>query len=297
VDTTLNEKERRLKRVKKPKQEKTNTSIKPLKIKKPATAPSRPFLQYLRQYCESKDTWKFNKNHQNHLIRSIFSIEAIPSDHAHFIYQYVRGLQGGVRDRLRDTAFAVKVKDLEDGPAGFPANMPEPERRQQEYDAALKKFLETMIASSSSVEMGYEEGILHGLSNENMKGRAAKRMRSEQILHDLGSAQNNSRVAEVNGDDDNQKKLRMNDGSSQKIARKRKQRTAVVEESSSSDESSDSDSDSDSESDSEGSSDGSPSENEGADDTSSSSSSSSGSESESDSSEGSSEESDDSDSD
>jgi hypothetical protein len=294
VDGHLDEKERRLKRVKKPKQEKTSSKPgKPSKITKAVTTPPRPFLQYLRQYSESKDTWKFNKNHQNHLIRSIFSVEAIPSDHAHFIYKYVQGLQGGVRTRLRDTALAIKVKDQEEL-----ENMPGPEQRKRDYDAAIRDYVETMIVSNSPVELGYEEGVLLGLSDQSMKERVAKRIRSELILHKLGSVPE-SQIPQkemVNGDDSNQNKGRANEG---KVARRRKQRTAAADEDSSSSEESDSDSDSnsDSDSDSEGSSDGSSSGEEARDDTSSSSSSSSGSDSEEDSEDVSSEESEDSDSD
>lgn len=302
VDEHLDEKTRRLERVKKPKKEKAGSkSGKPSKLTEPTVTPARPakhFLSYLKEYCESRDTWKFNKNQQNSFIRYIFDLEAIPSDYAHYIYQYVQGLQGGVRTRLRDTALAVKIKDQEDGPAGFPPKMPEPEKRQREYDAAMKKYVETMVSSHSPVEMGYEEGFLLGFSEQTMKERVAKRMRSEQILHELARMPTVEKEV-VNGDDDSLKRVRMNDGSSQKVARKRKQRTATVdEESSSSDESSDSESESDSDGSSNGSPDGSSSGGEERDDTSSSSSSSSsGSGEEGDSENESSEDSEDSDSD
>ncbi|KAE9378082.1 hypothetical protein N431DRAFT_329583 [Stipitochalara longipes BDJ] len=271
IDTSLDEKERRTKRVKKPKQEKekTSNSAKPSKIVKPASISSRPYLLYLRQYHESRDTWKFNKNHQTHLLKHVFDTDIIPSDHAHLICPYVRGLQGGIRTRLRDAALAIKVEDQEQGVTGFPEDMADLNKKQQEYDAAMQKYVECMTAASASSMVGYEEGVLLGLSDANMAKRVAKRTRAETILAELETGQDASEIVDrgmVNGDNDSQKRLRMNDGSTQKVARRRKQRTATVEDDSSSSDSDDS---------GEEGSDDPVTENDGADDTSSSSSSSS----------------------
>jgi hypothetical protein len=174
--------------------------------------------------------------------------------------------------------------------------MPEPEKRQREYDSAMKEYVATMMATHNThAEMGYEEGILLGLSHDAMKERVAKRMRSERILHELGSTPDvgNTDKELLNVNEDDQKKFQMKDSCSQKVARKRKQRTVVADESSSSSEDS---SDSDSESDSDDSPDESTAENGADDSSSSSSSSSSGSEGEADS-DDSSDSSDDSDSD
>jgi len=254
IDPTLPEKERRVKRVKvlkevnQPKNTRTATISKPTKafkvIKQPKPS-SRPFLSYLRQYHKDRPSWKFNKNHQNHLIKHIFNFEVIPSDHAHLIYEYVRGLQGGVRTRLRDAALAIKVKDQEEGAAGFAESMIDREKKQQEYNIACNEYVATMTALDASSKMGYEEGVLLGLSDYAMKERMAKRTRAEQILAELGQ-EGGSEITEpdgVNKDSDSQKRLRMNDGSSQKVARKRKQRTTVEDiDTSLSEDSSDSDS-------------------------------------------------------
>ncbi|PVH84551.1 hypothetical protein DL98DRAFT_512447 [Cadophora sp. DSE1049] len=269
VDPNIDEKERRVKRVK-PAQEKERKqkAKKPSKIVKPPTPSSRPFLQYLRQYCESRDSWKFNKNHQNHLLKHAFNIEVVPSDHVYFLYEYVKGLQGGVRTRLRDTAIEIKVKDQEAGPGGFPESMVHPEKRQREYDVAMEEYVATMTAANAPEEMGYEEGILLGLSDKAMEGRVAKRMRTEKILAILASTPEPSGTipAKVSGGEAPQKELQVKDEAPQKVARKRKQRTVItIDDSDSSSESSDSDS----------SSDDSTAQNEQEEDSSSSSSSSS----------------------
>ncbi|KAE8454059.1 hypothetical protein EG329_007837 [Mollisiaceae sp. DMI_Dod_QoI] len=278
VDDNLDEKERRVKRVKKPnptKPEKTKHSKKLAKTVTSLARPSRPFLAYLKEYCESRSTWKFNKNHQNHLLRHAFDVEIIPSDHTHYLFQYVRGLQGGVRTRLRDTALEIKVKDQEDGAAGFPSTMADPEKRQREYDLAMKQHVALMTEANASSRMGYEEGILLGLADRGMEQRVAKRLRADRILEELASTPAGNGTLAVNGDGDggSQKRLRMDDGTAQKVARRRKQRTVVnVNDSSSSDDSSDSEEDS---------SDDSAAEDDNGDDDTSSSSSSSSSDSES----------------
>ncbi|KAH7356798.1 hypothetical protein BKA65DRAFT_495461 [Rhexocercosporidium sp. MPI-PUGE-AT-0058] len=269
IDPKLDEKERRLKRVKPTPEKGTKAKAKkPTKIVKPSIPSSRPFLQYLRQYCESRDTWKFNKNHQNHLLKHAFNVEVVPSDHVHFLYEYVKGIEGGVRTRLRDTAIENKVKDREARQAGFPENMVHPDKRQREYDVAMDEYVATMTAANAPEEIGYEEGVLLGLSDKAMEGRVAKRMRTEKILAILASTPERSGTtpAKVNGDGETQKALQAKDEVPQKVARKRKQRTVItIDDSDSSDESSDSDS----------SSDDSTAQNDQEDDSSSSSSSSS----------------------
>lgn len=285
VDPELDEKVRRVKRVKKAKQEKSPKikSQKKSNDTKPVT-PSHPFLEYLKQYSESRATWKFNKNHQNHIIKHIFNLEIVPLDYTTFIYTYVRGLQGGVRTRVRDAALAVKVKDLEDGAAGFPEDMAQLDKKQQEYEGAMKEYIAAITLSDVSSKMGYEEGIMLNLSDKAMETRVAKRMRAERILVELATSPDGSTLRTVTTEEnENQKRLRMNDGSTQKVARKRKQRTVTAEDESSSSSSSSSDSSDSDDSNSEDST----LEN-GVDDTSSSSSSSSSSsESESDSESGS----------
>jgi hypothetical protein len=232
---------------------KSTEQSKPKKARKPRTAkslttqtlPEKPFLSYLKQYTDSRDTWKFNKNHQTHLLKHIFNIDIVPSEYAHYIYEYVKGLQGGVRTRLRDSALAVKVKDLEEP---FSEDMENSEQRKREYDVAMNEYVATMMAAEVGPNVRYEEGVLLGLSDLAMPTRVAKRKRVERVLAELASGEGETNGGSIGGkdmvmgDDENQKRLRMNDGSSQKVIRKRKQRTAVVDDETNSEEdSSDSD--------------------------------------------------------
>lgn len=237
-----------MKRSKKPKPEKPEKSRQPnkpakvAKVTKPSIPVSRPFLTYLKTYCESRDTWKFNKNHQNHLLRHAFNIEVIPTDYALHLFEYVRGLQGGVRTRLRDTALEIKVKDQEEGAAGFPSTMSDPDKKQKDYDTAMNEYVATMTAINAPARMGYEEGAMLGLSDAAMAGRVAKRMRAERILAELASSpERDSNGIALISQEDKSKRIRLDDGSAFKVARKRKQRTVMdVESSSSESDSSDS---------------------------------------------------------
>jgi len=155
---------------------------------------------------------------------------------------------------LRDAAIAIKVKDQEDGAAGFGDKMADGaemrSRRQQEYEDCCKEYVATMTLLDASSKIGYEEGVLAGLSDFAMKERVAKRMRAEQIMENLatgvGGKFGDGSEEVVADDNDSQKRLRMHDDTTQKITRKRKQRTMVDDNTSTSGASSDSESDSDS---------------------------------------------------
>ncbi|KAK2625055.1 hypothetical protein QTJ16_005424 [Diplocarpon rosae] len=287
VDVSLDEKERRVKRVKKPMEENPSKakSHKPKKIFKPQKPSSRPFLQYLRQYYESRDHWKFNKNHQNHLLKHAFNIDVVPSDHADFLIEYIKGLQGGVRTRLRDSALEYKVKDQKDGVAGFPDTMSQPEKRQREYEIAVQEYITTLAAAEAGEEVGYEEGILLNLPDKDMRSRVAKRIRTERILATLAATPDRSGspgkvpgkpavVAETENELGGK-------ASTQTMARRRKQRTTVTIDSDSTSSSSDDSSDESSEESSEESAAHNDQEEESSSSSSSSSSSESGGESES----------------
>jgi len=223
------------------------------------------------------------------LLKNIFNIEVILSDHIHLVYEYIKGLQGGVRTRLRDSALAIKVKDLDEGAAGFPEDMENRDKRQKEYDTAMKDYVATMNEANSSLNLGYEEGILLRLSDAAMRPRVAKRMRTEEILKELaleggkGDLNENAMSNGLGQEGESQKRLRMNDGSTLKTVRRRKQRTMATEdETTSSDDSSDSESSSSEEESVPGSKQNAPASTS----STSSSSSSSTSESESDSEDG-----------
>ncbi|KAH8820955.1 hypothetical protein F5884DRAFT_68665 [Xylogone sp. PMI_703] len=295
IDETQSESDRRTKRVKRSvaggeRNTKISTDVGQLKPSgsKQTNLPPRPFLAYLQHYHTSRETWKFNKNHQNHLLKHLFNVDTIPSEYAPLLYPYVRGLQGAVRTRLRDAAIAIKIQDQEEGAGGFSEAITDPASKQEEYEKVMTDHRANMAREGVSTAAGYEEGVIQRLSDSIMVNRVVKRMRAEQVLVELGAPETPPDEAKVTAmtypdsieDADGQKRVRMNDGTAQKVGRKRKLRTQATDDSSSSEESSDSsDSSSSEESTSESDSDSSNS----SEDTTSSSSSSSSSESDSDS--------------
>jgi hypothetical protein len=103
-----------------------------------------------------------------------------------------------------------------------------------------------MGALEASSKISDEERVLQPLSDLTIQKRMAKRMRAERILDELaqeaqGSGEevngSSESIKDEEGDRESKKRLKMSDGSTQKVRRKRKQRTNAVEDSSSSDSS------------------------------------------------------------
>ncbi|TRX95853.1 hypothetical protein FHL15_003407 [Xylaria flabelliformis] len=278
--------------------------IKP--IKKSAPVNLEPALAYLRTWHTAREDWKFNKNHQTKLLEQVFAgadETTIPAADINVFYEYIQGLQGGVRTRLRELANGIKTQDMEQGAGGFAASGKEmAERKQKEYEGVIRAFL-NQTRTPEKRRFDEVEYVLRTTDME-MQRRVVKRMRAEMVLDELSETDSSETTTTTttttsgessttekgnpsgHGADDN-KRLQLNDDPGQRTKRKRKLRTAAVEEDTSSESESESDADSDTSS--SGSSSGSSSsdedEDEGAranEDTSSSSSSSS-SESESDS--------------
>ncbi|EPQ64649.1 Bgt-3025 [Blumeria graminis f. sp. tritici] len=242
-DINLEETGKNSKGSKRPKGKKNTSS--PLNVLKPSksstsdtteTSKIPPFLSYLEQYHNNRETWKFKKNHQSQLLQHIFDPKFVPSDHIHLVYDYIKGLQGLVRTRLRDTALAIKVQDQENGLAEFTTELQKQENVQEEYDMAIKDY----IANSSALvvrQLGYEEELVMKFTEKEIKDRFIKRTRAEMIINELASSPDTARS--VCDTPIELSKEASSSGVLQKNARKRKQRT-VVDESSSESSSSDS---------------------------------------------------------
>ncbi|KAI1762890.1 hypothetical protein GGR53DRAFT_500012 [Hypoxylon sp. FL1150] len=237
-------------------------------VKKQASVNLEPALAYLRQWHTSKDTWKFNKNHQTRLLEQVFADETtIPAADIHIFYEYIRGLQGAVRTRLKELASGTKAQDMEQGAGGFPASSKEAaERKQREYQEVIAAFLgQPRTPGKRRFE---EVDYVLRTSDMEMQRRVVKRMRCENVLDELSDSETetvsttttttsttSTEIASSNaGDFENgtngvasdQLRLSLNDAPLQRAKRKRKVRTAVVEdETSSESDSSSSDRESD----------------------------------------------------
>ncbi|KAI1821398.1 hypothetical protein F4861DRAFT_519166 [Xylaria intraflava] len=263
---------------------KNTSTTAPAKRTKSATPINlEPALVYLRAWHTSRESWKFNKNHQTKLLEHVFADangSTIPTVDIDVFYEYIRGLQGGVRARLRELASGIHAEDIEQGAAGFAAT-DAAERRQKEYEDVIARFLDQPRTPGKRrfAEVDY---VLRTTDME-MQRRVVKRMRAEVVLDELAETGDSTttpatttKAASTSADTatsrrdasaaDGGKRLQLNDGPQQRTKRKRKARTAAVEDDTSSESSSSSSSED--ESDSDASSSGSSSSSSGSSDSS-----------------------------
>ncbi|KJZ78752.1 hypothetical protein HIM_02143 [Hirsutella minnesotensis 3608] len=246
-------------------QQQVKKSKGPAKKQKPvAPTDLKPALEYLQLWKTSRDSWKFNKNHQSTLIKHVFDADGIPAADIDAFYEYIRDLKGFVRTRLRETAMEVRNKDVADGVSGFPAGTSDVEAKQVSYEKLLADLLQKRTSSQKRKDFDEANYVASSTDINVVISRVVKRMRAELILDELsdGEQTDDSRTTQssntVASSDTNpapstDKKVRLNDGTSK---RRRKLRVNVDESSSSesepgsgSDTSSDSSSDESDESD------------------------------------------------
>ncbi|KAI1167634.1 hypothetical protein F5B18DRAFT_600753 [Nemania serpens] len=250
----------------------------PKPIRRSAPVNLEPALAYLRTWHASRDSWKFNKNHQTKLLEQVFADAdetTIPAADIDVFYEYIRGLQGGVRARLRELANGVKAQDMEKGASAFAAaaggsgKAEMAERKQKEYEAVIEMFL-GQTRTPEKRRFDETEYVLRTTDME-MQRRVVKRMRAEMVLDELSetdgsevtktttttttatsgestSTEKGGGVGNRSGQgaaDDDDARLKLNDGPQQRTKRKRKLRTAAVEDDTSSESESENQSDDD----------------------------------------------------
>lgn len=225
-------------------------------------------LEYLRLWKTSRDAWKFNKNHQAHLISHAFDSSLVPAADIDTFYEYIGELKGYARTRLLETAKKMCTEDMDNERDHFPAGTTDIESKKKQYEEIMstvlrpsqpepkrKRFREADFATSRDVD-------------PEVARRVAKRMRAEIVAEELNSESDESEATGVSnvatasekgsekdasgneaaGEPDVGKRVKLNDGTTRPVKRVRasKRRGADLDDSSS--DSSDSDSDSDSES-------------------------------------------------
>ncbi|KAK4457210.1 hypothetical protein QBC42DRAFT_279563 [Cladorrhinum samala] len=166
------------------------------KPKKPKKEPSQkpetdlsPSLTYLRQWSSSRETWKFNKNHQTLLIKYLFPAEAspqIPSEDVPIFYRYIRDLKGGVRSRLRESAIDLIKRDMDQGAGGFGPAAKDKEAKQAEYEEVIARFLSDLTNDNGKRPLDEKEYVIRA-ADPAVKARLLKRIRAEMVKVELGS--------------------------------------------------------------------------------------------------------------
>lgn len=233
---------------------KKSTAIAAAADKKLSSGPAPPInlgpaLEYLRKWHGSRDTWKFNKNHQTKLLEQVFAEETtIPAADIDIFYEYIRPLKGHVRQRLRELANGVITRDAETGVKGFPSTMAnnkkDAAKKQDEYERVVETFLAKERPAPGQGKPRFQEvDYVLRTADMEMQRRVVKRMRAQVVLDELadgtdeagGAAQaangsEGSAAAGNAGGDGLAIRASLNDGSQQRVKRKRKTRTAVVDE-------------------------------------------------------------------
>jgi hypothetical protein len=107
---------------------------------------SKDALEYLNLYCRSRRSWKFNKNREVWILRHILSSDDIPTSFNIALASYVHGL-GSKQARLRLLSQCQEALDKEvpeepsKGETGSnPGHMEDPIRRKAYHDDAIKRF-------------------------------------------------------------------------------------------------------------------------------------------------------------
>lgn len=238
------------------------------KKKKPAKKPKAPkpqppapppdltgALDYLRRWKTSRDTWKFNKNHQTQLINHVFDSTLVPAADIGIFYEYIRDLKGYIRTRLVETAKDIQASDMEKGKDNFPSGTSDVELKEEQYQQIMSGLLHH--GSPTSKRKRFDE---MEFTQENTDAviarRVAKRMRAEMIVDELSSSDSDESTITttttsttekepapkdlMDESDDSEKRVKLNDGATRPAKRIRasKRRGADLDDDSSSSDSS-----------------------------------------------------------
>jgi hypothetical protein len=214
-----------------------------------STGKSKDALDYLNRYQSSRSTWKFNKNREVWLLKHILSKSDIPSSYESALFEYLSGMKSdNSKARLIDQCHDCIVDQVESGSddsgralISKSLKMDTTSRRLAYYRAANQKF-DTAFQSTVSGDVSQTERDLARNRHERVD-RAATLLESLLVSYvdedgDNGTSHSHTNLL-------SQEQPASNSSAGQAVQKKRKNRTAVVDISSSEDTSSDSSSDSD----------------------------------------------------
>ncbi|SPN97451.1 uncharacterized protein DNG_00965 [Cephalotrichum gorgonifer] len=226
-------------------------------------------LDYLRRWKASRESWKFNKNHQTQLINHAFNPTLLPASDIETFYDYVSDIKGYIKTRLLEAAKNITTADMEDKKDHFPQGTTDVEAKEKQYEEIMSVILQRSESASKRKAFNELDYAGNGV-DPAVAQRVAKRMRAEIVLEELSSDSDESEATttttttatgekeaderesslakEVSEEpDDAGKRLKLNDGTTRPVKRVRASKRRGADQDSSSSES-DSDSDSDSES-------------------------------------------------
>jgi 20S proteasome subunit alpha 1 len=205
---------------------------------------SKDALDYLNLYYRSRSSWKFNKNREVWILRHILSSDAIPTSFNNALASYVHGLGSKhARSRLVDQCQEALAKP---GPEGLSwdkqqsnlGDMEDPARRKAYHDGAVRRFKQSLEAHIDEEQRKADD------DDPTYQRWLSRRKRAEILLwavtpstSSTGSASTPSR--EVESESQSSTSVRSTRGGQPNgllFNRKKKNRTAVCEATSSSEE-------------------------------------------------------------
>ena len=167
-----------------------------------------PALRYLTTYHTSAQSWKFNKAHQNYLLKHLFHLANVPSSYDPALVSYLKGLASeNTKARVRRDALEVKAEDekwlistdsdpkadqkggIDKEDEGFAMGVERETleqslaRRLRDYNAAVEKLkviLETKEDDREAAEWHSGNG------RKEWEERLMKRRRAEVVLWGVG---------------------------------------------------------------------------------------------------------------
>lgn len=143
------------------------------------------YVEYLNQFYNDKDHWKFNKSKQTDLLKNIWNTYRVPSEYDDALVAYIQGLQGeAARQRLRSEATG-RVKKQSDRTAKIleevnPAIESDMTTRKGRKAAARRALQEQL--RRRGVELN--DASIEQQMDEDERRQAAEDERAERILYD-----------------------------------------------------------------------------------------------------------------
>jgi hypothetical protein len=212
---------------------------------------SKDALEYLNSYCRSRHSWKFNKNREVWILRHILSSDDIPTSFNIALASYVHGL-GSKQARLRllnQCQEALDKEVLEEPSKGETGSnsghMEDPIRRKAYHDDAIKRFKQNLEGHLDHEQRKADE------DDPDYQRWLSRRRRAELLLWAITPSTPSTEGASISSQE---VRSEPHSSTSAKSANgvlpsghisKKKNRTAVIEVSSSSEDESESSGDDD----------------------------------------------------
>ena len=144
------------------------------------------YVQYLHLFHTEKQSWKFNKNKQNNLLRNLFKVDRLPPQENAAISEYIAGLQGAAaRQRVIESATSVLKSIAEKYTEIDPEQVMESdEARRAAYRAALQRQIQKNERSGAS-STEYDDQAYEETKQEIEAGRRADAVLAQLLQQEL----------------------------------------------------------------------------------------------------------------